>query len=207
MDYTTLIPSQNRNKPRFTATVDLLCNGVGAIAAAAQSMQTLFDIDTAAGEQLDFIGLWVGVSRRLDVPMTVFFSYDTDNLGWNEGEWRGPNQSSTQVTLLSDDDYRLLLKVMVRANHWDGTLVEYQNIMAAAFPSNSFWAVDNQDMTISVYVSGPPLSASQKAMLDAGGPLTTIKPAGVRLLALTELQFGFSEAQSSVGFGQGVFNS
>jgi hypothetical protein len=205
MDYTSLITSQHANKPKFAATVALLANSVGTIGDAAQSLITLFDLDSAVGEQLDQIGVWVGVSRRLSVPITgLFFSWDTTGLGWDEGQWRGPNDATSQLAELDDASYRQLLKVIILANHWDGTMVQYQKILQAFLPNSSIFAVDNQNMTMSIYVSGPPLTALQQAVVN--GPLTNIKPAGVGLLTLTELDFGFSEAGfSSVGFGQGIF--
>jgi hypothetical protein len=207
MDYTTLIPSMNRQKPHFAAVVDLLCNAVGAITDTLVSMEALFDVDTAGGEQLDFIGLWVGCSRRLSIPLSIFFSWDVETLGWDQAQWLGQNQSETTVILLDDENYRNLIKTTIRMNHWDGSLVQYQAIIAAAFPANSVWAVDNQDMTMALYVSGPPLSAIQRALLE-GGPLSEFRPAGVKLNIADELFFGFEEAgPSAVGFNQGIFSS
>ena len=203
-DYTTLITSEHRDKPNFVATVAATCNQVSAIVDVALSLQNLFDLDTAVGEQLDQIGLWIGASRRLAVPINVFFSWDTQGLGWNEGQWNGQFQAETQLVVLDDEPYRLLLKVVARANHWDGTLVQYQEIMQMAFPDNFFAATDNQDMTMSIGLYGPPLSQVLYAMLN-GGPLSKIKPAGVRLFIEPDFNFGFQESPSSVGFGQGVF--
>jgi hypothetical protein len=204
MDYTTLITSEHADKPKFMATVDLTANAIGAIAAVAQSLTTIYDVDTAVGQQLDYIGLWVGCSRRLQVPLNVFFSWNTTDLGWNQGIWKGPNESTTELVNLDDETYRLVMKTVIRANHWDGTLVQYQEIMQAAFPNNQFVAVDNQDMTMSIYVYGPVLSQVMWSVLHTG-PLSLIKPAGVGLIFEPDLNFGFAESPSSVGFGQGVF--
>lgn len=207
MDYTTLITSQHRNKPKFNALVDLTANGVGGIGAVITSMQSLFDVDTATGEQLDTIGLWVGVSRRLEVPLNVFFSWNTNSLGWNEGQWNGAHQAGTTTILLDDDTYRRLMKTVIRANHWDGTLVQYQEIMQTFFPDNIFRAVDNQDMTMTLFVvTGPPLSNIDVQMLTTG-PLSKIKPAGVGINIEAPYNFGFSESPTSSGFNQGTFAS
>lgn len=214
MDYTTLIPPPNRQKPKFSAVVDLLCNGVGAITAAATQLQTVFDVDYAQGEQLDMIGLWVGASRRLPVPLNIFFSWDTVNLGWDQGQWNGANQPGTTTVLLDDETYRSLMKTIILANHWDGTLVQYQTILQAFFPNNTFYAVDNQDMTMDIFVDGPPLTNLQLAVMQPPGPLSRIKPVGVGINFDPTYDFGFSDSDGTdpppddtEGFGFGSFTS
>lgn len=58
-----------------------------------------FDIDTAAGVQLDVVGEWVGRSRRVATPVTgIYFSWDTERVGWDQGAGR---DHMTQTTVLS----------------------------------------------------------------------------------------------------------
>lgn len=206
MDYTSLITSQHRDKPRFVAVVDLLANSVGTIADTALSLTTLFDVDFALGVQLDTIGIWVGVSRRLDVPLDVFFSWDTTGLGWDQGQWNGAHQAGTTTVLLDDETYRLLMKTIIKANHWDGTLVQYQTIMQTFFPTQIFYAVDNQNMTMDTYIDGEALANVPLAIMQSG-PLSKIKPAGVGVNFDTTYDFGFDEAGDTEGFGKGTFNT
>jgi hypothetical protein len=82
-----------------------------------------FDLDQAAGDQLDIIGLWVGVGRRVKTPpIGVYFSLDIVSVGFDQGVWQGPFDPSMGITLLDDDTYRLLIRAKIGANHWDGTL-------------------------------------------------------------------------------------
>lgn len=214
MDYTSLLPPPNKQQPYLNAVVDLLCNGVGAVIATATQLQSVFDIDIATGEQLDMIGLWVGQSRRLPVPLDIFFSWDTTGLGWDQGQWDGAHQPGTSTVLLDDATYRSLMKTIVLANHWDGTLVQYQTIMQAFFPNNTFYAVDNQDMTMNIYVDGTPLTNLQLAVIQAPGPLSLIKPVGVGVNFDPTYDFGFSDGDGTdpapddtEGFGFGTFTS
>lgn len=206
MDYKTLVPSMNRDKPKFMALVDLLANGVGAVTQVATALQTTFDVDTALGEQLDMIGLWVGVTRRLDVPLNVFFSWDTSGLGWDQGQWNGAYQNGSATISLDDETYRLLMKTVIKANHWDGTLVQYQTIMQTFFVNQTFYAVDNQNMTMDVLVDGPPLTNVEIALMQTGA-LSKIKPAGVGLNFDPTYDFGFAESSDTEGFGLGSFTS
>ena len=89
-DYLKLITSEHRSKPKFEAMVS-------AVASSFVDQQTLltdlsmkFDIDTATGAQLDIIGLWIGRSRNVAIPLTgVYFDWDgTSLVGWDSGTWQ-----------------------------------------------------------------------------------------------------------------------
>lgn len=186
MDYTTLITSQHQ-KPLFRALVDLYCNAVGEQNAVAQSLSVLFDVDTAVGDQLDKIAEWVGCSRRLEVPLDIYFSWDTVGLGWDEGVWRSKFDTGTVATLLSDDVFRNVIKTMIAANHWDGTLTQLQVVLQTLFPNpviNRIKVQDHQNMTVTVIVTGAPLSSIMSAVLQAP-PIADIRPSGVAIAGYT----------------------
>ena len=55
-----------------------------------QELRTAFDLDTAIGRQLDAVGVRVGRTRHLHTPLEgVYFSWNTEGVGWNEGIWKG----------------------------------------------------------------------------------------------------------------------
>lgn len=178
-DYTSLITSQHKQKPNFAFVVGWLANSVGQMVDAFIAMASLFDLDNAQGEQLDFIGKWINVSRRLEVPLNIFFSWDTTDLGWDEGVWLGGHEDGSFVVLMDDDTYRNVLQAMALGNHWDGTLTSLQPILQTAFPKNTIWMVDNQDMTVDIHVTGPHLPDIVVAALQ--GPLAALRPAGVAI--------------------------
>jgi len=121
-DYLKLIPSQHRNKPRYMATVEALLRPADGIADVLEELRTAFDLDTGIGRQLDAVGVRVGRARHLHTPLTdVYFSWNTEDVGWNEGVWKGLYDPESGLLSLPDDIYRLLLKAKVAANRWDGT--------------------------------------------------------------------------------------
>lgn len=177
-DYIPLIPSENRDKPKFMAMVALVTGAFADTNDAIRSIETSLDIDTAEGDQLDIIGKWVGLSRTLQVPFSVFFSFDISGLGFDEGNWKGPYDPTSGVTVMDDGTYRVMLKAKIGANNWDGTMPSFMSIMATAFQGTgiTITAQDNQNMTMDVNLSAKP-SALLAAILTGG--YLPIKPEGV----------------------------
>lgn len=77
-DYLALITSQHRQQPNFAEVVKLLTNPLAEGINLCLSLADAFDLDKASGAQLDAIGLWVGMLRKVPVPLTdVYFTWDT----------------------------------------------------------------------------------------------------------------------------------
>lgn len=183
LDYTTLITSQHRSRPKFSAWLTTIAGSIGDITDVLAEMNEKFDVDTAVGAQLDVVGLWVGCSRYVVVPINNWFSFDTPGKGFDEGFWRGSFDPGTGLYLLDDVSYRRIIRAVIAADHWDGTLKNYHAVLQKAMPSgNTIWAVDNFDMSIDIHVSGPKLNAVMTALLTTG-KLSEIKPAGVAIAA------------------------
>lgn len=133
-DYTALITSEHRDKPRFMGTVGALVQPIVDQMNVLQSMPAKFDLDNAVGVQLDDVGLWVGVSRKIRIPLTgIYFSFDIAGLGFDQGIWKGPFDPDTGLTVLDDDTYRLVIRAKIGANHWDGTLESSAVILNSIF--------------------------------------------------------------------------
>ena len=153
--YTELITNYHATKPKFLAHVDLMTRPLIDVAAATRGLITAFDIDSAVGVQLDILGLWIGRSRVVSQPISgVYFSWDTDGLGYDQGVWQGPYDPDSGYTSLSDDTYRIILKAKIAINNWDGRNDSLPPILDAATAGSGLkmQIVDNQDMTISVWV-------------------------------------------------------
>lgn len=180
-DYTELITSEHADKPKFKALVQLVAGAFGGTTDLTLSLPDAFSLDTAIGEQLDAVGKWVGITRNLQSPLLIYFSFDIAGLGFDQGVWFSPFDPVSGVVVLDDETYRLVIRATIAADHWDGTLTSYQTIMnqALAGTGNSIYAVDNQDMTMTIHVSGPPLSEVVKGILNSGQ--LAIKPAGVSI--------------------------
>lgn len=56
--------------------------------------------------------------------------------------------------ILSDDNYRLVLKAKIIQNQWKGTKKEVLDFWKIFFPSNPILLIDNQDMSMDVIIYG-----------------------------------------------------
>lgn len=94
-------------------------------------------------------------SRVVSQPISgVYFSWDTDGLGYDQGVWQGPYDPDSGYMYLSDETYRVILKAKIAINNWDGRNDSLPAILDAATAGSGLrmQIVDNQDMTISVWV-------------------------------------------------------
>lgn len=212
--YTDLITSEHNQRPRFMAVVEALAGTMVDQQNVLASMPGKFDLDSAVGEQLDTIGIWVGISRNVPLPLTgVYFSFDTDGLGFDQGSWKGPFDPDTGLTRLDDDTYRLVIRAKIGANHWDGTLESSREILNTIFGGGTFVFIqDNQDMSMTIGIAGVIPSAVFLALLRNG--LIPLKPEGVRIniVIVTSVDgsplFGFDMENDLVsGFDAGAWGT
>ncbi|EOX9503527.1 MULTISPECIES: DUF2612 domain-containing protein [Citrobacter] len=153
--YTELITNYHATKPKFFDHIDLSTRPLIDITTATRGLVSAFDIDTAVGVQLDILGLWIGRSRIVSQPISgVYFSLDIDGLGFDQGVWQGPYDPDSGYTTLSDETYRIILKAKIAINNWDGRNDSLPPILDAALEGSGLkmQIVDNQDMTISIWV-------------------------------------------------------
>lgn len=125
-------------KARFLATVRADVQPYVDAQALIASLPAAFDLDFAVGVQLDAVGLRIGRTRYIPTPVpNVLFSFDTDNLGWDQGYWQGPYDSAAGLSALADEDYRRLLYAKVIANAWDGTSTGMLAVLLAYFTDSA----------------------------------------------------------------------
>ena len=198
-DYLKLIPAPNNTQPKFMAWASVLLQGLVDAAIVADSLQTLFDLDTAVGDQLDKVGQWIGLTRYITEPLgNVFFSWGIPGLGWGQAQWASPFAPRTaQIVALDDYHYRTLLKARVAANQWDGTIegaytawadlfssegiqIFIQNVAPKVYPPHPITgAIASDGMHILLGLIGPPIDALTQALFT-GGYLNMV-PAGVKV--------------------------
>ncbi|MBN3848613.1 DUF2612 domain-containing protein [Paraburkholderia sp. Ac-20342] len=178
-DYTSLVTSEHQDAPKFMAMVSAVSQCFVDQINVAQSIPAAFDLDAAVGVQLDAVGLWVGITRQIDTPLTVYFSLDVASLGFDQGSWQGPFDPSTGLTSLDDATFRTLIRAKIAANSWDGTIPSAAAAYANLFGGSGSYVFlqDNQNMTVTVGVSGAIPSAVLISLISGG--YLPLRPEGV----------------------------
>lgn len=180
-DYTTLVTSGFRNKPKFMETVGLLTGALGQIYDQTLALTDAFSVEKAVGVQLDAVGLWVGITRNQRIPIAdAFFSFNVAGLGWNQANWKGPFEPTEGIVTLDDETYRAVIFGKIGSNYWSGSLVDLNQIGETALSDLNVqcFVLDNFDMSIVVYILGAPTAALLE-MIKRG--VIPPKPAGVRI--------------------------
>lgn len=215
--YTELITNYHVTKPLFLKHVDLITRPFTDISGITADILRKFDLDSAQGEQLDIVGLWVGRGRDVTTPISnVYFSWDTDGLGWGQGNWQGPYDPDNGFTALSDDVYRLVLKAKIAINQWDGTVGGLEDLMEQIFQGTGIdmQIIDNMDMSISINaiaINGIDNTSAELIEVIKSGALT-VKAAGVRVKSLDVIDpahplFGFDIQDTAIaGFDNGYWS-
>jgi hypothetical protein len=101
------------------------------VSTCLKSFDAAFDLDHAIGAQLDILGGLIGASRLVPFQPTGIVS-----------------------PILDDATYYLLLKARIAQNQWDGTIDGLQVIWHGLFTGGTINIVDNQDMTVSIVMTG-----------------------------------------------------
>lgn len=184
MIYSDLLTSNQKKHERFVAIVDATTQPMLDQQKLMMDIFEGFDIEKAVGMQLDRIGERVGFSRRITVNLTdIYFEFDqtAHEVGWNEGIWKDTYSPDTTTTLLSDFDYRIMLKAKIAANMWDGSTEGVYATWSTVFPPRESFVVvyDMQDMSILVGLVGAQISETIKQLVISG--YLPLKPCGVRI--------------------------
>lgn len=180
--YLSLITSQHADKPKFRAMVAASVKPFCDIQACAANLINDFDLDQAQGVQLDAIGLWVGISRRIAVPLTgIYFTYDDppgSKTGYDNAIYKEVGDPSTGLTVLPDSLYLPLIRAKIVANYSRGTTDDIYDILDVfTMEPGSVLITNNQDMTITLTIDSTRLSNAQIQIITTG--TIPIKPAGV----------------------------
>jgi uncharacterized protein DUF2612 len=182
--YLDLVTSEHQDKPKFDAMLRAVLQPFADLKVMLALAPSAYDLDNAAGYQLDQVGKWVGATRDLASPLTgVYFSFDTAGVGFDEGSWKGPFDPTTGLVQLPDDTYRTLLRARIAANQWNGTVEGAYDAWDVLFAGTgtSILLQDRGTMEILYALTGP-LPDAVTLQLFVSGYLD-IKPAGVRITA------------------------
>lgn len=200
--YNTLITSAFKTSPKFNALVELLTGAIETNTNIVKALPDLFDVDLAVGQQLDFVGEWVGINRGLTPPVDdTFFSFGIEEKGWHLGYWKD-EYATTGITLMPDGEYRAVMKAKIALNQWKGNIPDAIESLSKTLPHNGFVITDYQDMSMVLGITGP-VTPLVQALITRG--YFDIRPAGVQISYETGIKFfGFGTNTNVVGgFHQG----
>lgn len=144
-EYADLLSQANYNREKFNLLLrSMLKPGVSLI-ECLQSLNLVFDLDNAVGDQLDIIGNIVGASRLLNyVP-------------------------ASGDRVMDDNEFRIVIKLTIAQNAWDGTLGSLKEIYEQTLGEGvKIKFTDNQDMTVTINVSGDLTTREVEILRDAG---------------------------------------
>jgi hypothetical protein len=178
--YTQLFTGQYQNAIKTLAAFGVSELPLVKCQALNNSFSTIFDLDTATGQQLDICGEWIGQSRQINIELVgVYFEWDAHpESGWDLGIWKETDSPDSGTTILPDDVYRQLLIIQAFANQWGGTNQELINLYARL---DGVTLVDNHDMTMLLLIedSVPPITRNILTAVTS-----RLRPSGVELITL-----------------------
>ncbi len=132
-DYLAKVPPEHATDGNFMAELSAVLQPFVDAQAFLASIPAAFDLDTAIGVQLDAVGAWAGVSRKIPIPVNnPWFALDTAGRGADQGWWKGEYDGAA-LTSLDDETYRRLIRARIIANNADGTLASVQAALAEFF--------------------------------------------------------------------------
>ena len=200
--YTSLITSEFKTE-KFLQLVWLLTQVVNYNTQLMTYMD--WDVETATGVQLDYIGEWIGFSREIDTPISgVFFSFDDEANGFDLGYWQD-TYSAAGITILPDNIYRRILYAKIAENSWDGSIPTAVIALQKIFPSCTIVVQDNQNMSMIIGLIGV-IDGLTQALLNDG--YFDIRPTGVQITySSNTIFFGFDLDTTIIkGFDLGYFS-
>jgi len=170
-EYSLLISDKNSRREKYMEFVNTMLEAGLANTAVVETFDDAFTVDNAAGAQLDILGDLVGIKRTLDYK---------------------PSVGNREMT---DDEYRLCIKMAISRNEWDGTNVgvfsAYKILTENGVGINYH---DNQDSSVTLGIVDA-VSVRMYEILRNVGVL--LAPTGVRI----DYEFSGSEVDATAGVG------
>ncbi len=166
--YVRLLAFQYADKPKAQAQV-LLWTAQALMWGLAWQLADAFTLTTAAGQQLDWIGKYVGVSRNIGPPTATFFGLwnstggtqndhglrDSTDAGMSGANFDSIFYDATSHggvnVALNDLQYQFVINLQIILNSSNGSLASIETFLNQFFPG-TVSLVDNQDMTLTYNV-------------------------------------------------------
>lgn len=184
--YLELVTSEHCLKPKFMDVVWGHLEFFQNMCDLLNEWDDAFNIDLAVGVQLDILGQLIGTPRILPYQ---------------------PTDGSSAI--LTDDDYRFLLKARIAWNFWDGTREGLIRLWETQFPNSEMTIDDHQNMTVTLIITFLGLTDSQLDLVENG--IIPPRPEGVlynyTVIRIRTFAYGADAETSEVygGYGQDAY--
>jgi hypothetical protein len=153
--YAELLISQYRNKPKARAHIKALANII-IMNQMPLAVQKAFNVNNCVGVQLDVVGKYVGAHRIIT----------------------GPN--NIKITL-SDDDFRVIIKLAIVRNNAVSSLADIETMLVEFFGSKIL-ITDNATMQLNYFITSDIGSSDLQYAIVYGDYLP--RPMGVEVAAI-----------------------
>lgn len=187
--YKDLLIYQYKGQPKAEAMVDLIAD-IYYNDNILQDIQDAFFIDTAIGQQLDYIGKVVGIDRNyfgLELKQGVYFAFslepqdqtaDRKSFQLNMVEGTIVNNASfvSGSNILNDDEFRFLIKLKIIYNNTDCSMGAIDDALYQYF-GNEVQMTSSGGMTMQYWITSKDNKKANIAKRKGVFP----KPAGVLL--------------------------
>lgn len=189
-DYSKLITSQHRSKPKFVALVEAIVKPYVDCINTLKELNSKFDVDTANDPYLEVLAKWVGAPLIIPgVAQLEYFGFIDQENALTFGELDNPNvggyfresgQSGVGGLIPKGEFLRRLVKAKILKNHSTGVIDETKEIISTVLSHNLFTVKDNRNMTVT-FKFLTESNAVQQKLVQMYFPL----PAGVQLIIET----------------------
>jgi len=206
--YQDLLIKQYWEQPNALAEIGLKAGQSYAIKEFIDLIASSLDLDNAVDDRLDKIGKLVGIGRTVEfsAPKNYFgFSNNPNAKGFNQAPFASkftPNYTDTQ---LDNYTYRQFIKAKIALNVMHGSMIAdddkicLQDVIKSVFGGVAY-VIDNQDMTLSLYVPYN-FDESKLRLVAQAGLLPTTQAVKYRAFIKAQAgSFGFSKNVNSSGF-------
>lgn len=158
-DYTRLLTSYHRGKPKLTASIEAVLTPLLQCRAVLQQMPGKFDLSTATGDQLKTIAKWVGAPASIpNVTPLPFFGFADQEAALTFGEtdnpeiggfWRESGVSSYAAADIPDELVLPVIQAQIYRNRCDCVLNDGYYIVQL-LTATAVKITDTQTMAIKV---------------------------------------------------------
>lgn len=186
----------HKNKPQFEAFVKSLYPSVTLLDVSLADLFSKRWVDSAQGQQLDYIGSIVGVGRDIPEGMYLkFFGFEDQlaGVGFGKARIRFEYEPYAEVFKAGDSEYRLMIKAKIASNNGHGTAEEIikvaqevagaRDVIISETPPRAYTVkiFPGDEISIAlekVLLSLLPRPGGIKATVTVGPPSVTLMSAG-----------------------------